>query len=156
MDTYRARTQLRAIVLTLLRITVGVIMMAHGWQKLTALHETQAAFAGMGIPYPEVSAYLAVCGELLGGLGILLGLLTPFAALGIICVMLVAVFHVHWDNDLMAQNNGFEYPLMILTVAIYFAVRGAGPYSLDALLARRRLGWGRRPIPGQHPLQTAP
>jgi putative oxidoreductase len=135
--TSSLHTNVRAVSFTLLRVVVGVIMVAHGWQKLTALHSTQEAFAGMGIPAPNISAYLAIAGELFGGLGLLVGLLTPVAALGVGCVMVVAIAMVHWSHGLMAQNNGFEYPLTLLVAAVFFVIHGGGPFSLDAYLSRR-------------------
>lgn len=117
--------------LTLLRVSTGIIFVAHGWGKLTHIVDTATAFAGMGIPYPEISVYLAIAGEFFGGLGLLVGCLTPIAAFGIFCTMLVAIFKVHLPFGLMAQNNGFEYPLTLLMVSLYFIVRGAGPVSVD-------------------------
>jgi putative oxidoreductase len=132
-------------------------MVVHGWMKLTDIAGTQGAFATMGIPEPEVAAYLAVAGELFGGLGLLVGLLTPIAGLGVLCTMIVAIAYAHFSNGLLAQNGGFEYPLTLGLVALYFVARGAGPVSLDAWLARRRAATaapesGRRHyIPGQRP-----
>jgi putative oxidoreductase len=130
---------IRAVAVTILRVVVvvGLIMVAHGWGKLTALKPTVEAFTSMGIPAPEVSAYLAIAGELFGGLGLAFGLFTPVAALGVACVMIVAITQVHWPNGLMAQNGGFEYPLTLLVVAIYYVAHGAGPFSVDAAIARR-------------------
>ena len=48
----------------------------------------------------------------------------------------VAVFHVHFANGLLAKNNGFEYPLTLLVLAVYFIIRGGGCFSLDALVWR--------------------
>ncbi len=131
----RARNKIEPLALALLRIAVGVIMAVHGYQKLS----DPAAFSGLlgslGIPYPEISAYLAIACELGGGLGLAVGLLTPLAALGIAASMAVAVFHVHFANGLLAKNNGFEYPLTLLIIAVYFIVRGGGRLSLDALFS---------------------
>lgn len=135
LDTERQKIE--PLVLLLLRITVGVIMATHGWEKATNISATATAFTNAGIPYPEISTYLAIAGELFGGLGLLFGLLTPIAAFGIFCVMAVAVFGVHFPNGLLAKNNGFEYPLTLMMVALYFIVRGGGCYSLDTVFSKR-------------------
>jgi putative oxidoreductase len=128
------------LTLTLLRVGVGLILAAHGIQKLADPSGTASAFANMGIPFPELSVWLAIAGELLGGLGLLVGLLTPIAALGPVCTMLVAIVFVHAGNGLFAKDGGWEYPLTLLLASLYFAVRGAGPVSVDAMIrkARRR------------------
>jgi putative oxidoreductase len=159
MRKNHSRLRLRTYALTLLRITVGLVMVTHGWMKMTDIAGTQRGFAQIGIPFSELAAYLAAAGEFLGGLGLIVGLLTPIAAFGVLAVMLVAIFSVHWRNGLLAQQGGFEYPLVLAAVALFFMLRGAGPVSLDAWLARRR--GGTRTVrasvpPGQHPLEVLP
>jgi len=132
--------------LTFLRIVVGVIMAAHGWQKLWGLQQWQQQVASLGLPWPEVSSYLAVAGEFLGGVGLILGLLTPIAALGVVSVLIVAIVTVHLPHGLFAQNNGFELPLSLMAAAVYCVFRGGGPWSLDAILFRGR---GRKVPPKQ-------
>lgn len=131
------REKLQVITLTTLRISVGIVMAAHGWMKLSDPAATASAFRNMGVPAPEVSVYLAMAGEFLGGLGLIVGLLTPVAAFGILSTMTVAILVVHLPNGLMAKNGGFEYPLTLFMVALYFITRGGGPFSLDALLKAR-------------------
>lgn len=130
------RGRLEPFALTLLRISTGVIMAAHGWLKLQDLQATIEQFGSMGIP--KAAVYLAIAGELGGGLGLIVGLLTPIAAFGVFCTMLVAVLHVHLKNGLFAKDGGFEYPLTLMMVAFYFIMRGAGPVSLDALFCKRK------------------
>ncbi len=132
------------LALTLLRIGVGAVLIAHGWQKLNDVHGTTAAFAHMGIPNPSVSVYLAILGEFFGGIGLAFGALTHLAALGPLLVMGSAIYFVHRDNGLFAQNGGWEYPLVLGLVALYFVARGGGPFSVDALVMHRRTH-GRRP-----------
>lgn len=134
----RARDTGEALVLTALRVGVGVILVAHGLQKLLDVGGTAQAFAGMGIPAPLISTYLAIAGELLGGLGLIVGLLTRLAALGPLFTMLAAIAFVHLGKGLFAQNGGWEYPLTLLLAALYFVARGAGPISVDHALARAR------------------
>jgi putative oxidoreductase len=127
-----------AVALTLLRVGAGVILMAHGLQKLLDPAGTAQGFAGIGIPIAGVAVWLAIAGELLGGLGLALGLLTPLSALGPLLVMASAIVFVHAGNGLYAANGGWEYPLVLLLVSLYFALRGAGPISVDAAIGRLR------------------
>lgn len=123
---------------TFLRVVVGVIMAVHGWQKLNDVAGMTERFTQMGFPSPELMVYLAIAGEFLGGLGLIAGLLTRVAAFGVACTMAVAVFKVHWAKGLLASNGGFEYPLTLLAVALFFITHGGGPHSLDALICRRK------------------
>ncbi|HKP62414.1 MAG TPA: DoxX family protein [Polyangiales bacterium] len=118
---------------TLLRVVVGGIMAAHGFQKLLDPAQFQHHLTSMGFPVPGLMTYLAIAGELLGGLGLVVGLLTPIAAFGVASTLLVAVIVVHLKHGLFAANGGFEYPLMLVCTALWFMSAGAGPYSLDAV-----------------------
>ena len=134
----KQKESLVPVFFTLLRVVVGLIMAVHGYGKLTNMAEIMGGFRNMVIPYPEISTYLAIAGEFLGGLGLMVGLLTPIAAFGVACVMAVAVFFVHFPNGLLTKNNGFEYPLTLLCVALYFLIHGGGKYSLDALCCKKK------------------
>jgi putative oxidoreductase len=123
-------------VVTMLRITAGIIFIAHGAMKLADIPGTAQSFASMGIPAPQYAVYLAIAGELLGGLGLAVGLLTRVAAFGPLCVMLVAIIAAHLPHGLFAKNGGFEYPLILGLVALFFVAHGAGAFSLDGLLER--------------------
>lgn len=129
---------LDVLALTALRIVVGIIAVAHGYQKLTDPGSTQEAFAGMGVPLPSLAAWLAIAGEFFGGLGILLGALTPIASFGFACVMLAAITWVHAGQGFFAAEGGYEFPLLLLVTAVFFLVRGPGPWSIDALVQRAR------------------
>lgn len=133
------------LALTLLRIGVGAILVAHGWQKLNDIHGTIAMFAHEGIPNPNLAVYLAILGEFFGGIGLALGALTHLAALGPLLVMGCAIYFVHRDNGLFGQNGGWEYPLTLGLVALFFVLRGGGPLSIDAIVMHRRAQGERRP-----------
>jgi len=146
LKTYETDTDRKPaiVALTLLRIGVGAIFMAHGWQKLSDIQGTAAMFAHQGLPNPTLMVYLAILGEFFGGLGLALGALTPLAALGPVCTMAAAIYFVHRDNGLFAQNGGWEYPLTLLLIALYFVTHGAGSLSVDALVAKHRRQPSRR------------
>lgn len=143
MTTSReVETRAEDVTVTVLRVTLGVILAVHGAMKLMDIPGTVQSFAQVGIPYPQYAVYLSLAGELLAGIGILLGALTRVAALGAFCNMAVAIGYVHLGHGLLAQNGGWEYPLLLGLVALFFVAHGAGPVSVDALATRRR---DRRP-----------
>jgi putative oxidoreductase len=138
--------------LLFLRVGVGIILMAHGTTKLADPVGTAAHFANLGIPMPWVATPLAIAGEFVGGLGLLLGAWTRLSALGPLVTMVVAIVTVHLGNGLFAKNGGWEYPLVLSLVALLFVVRGGGVHSLDAWLARVRAGRTARDSPMNSPV----
>ena len=130
----------------LLRLTLAVVMFPHGAQKALGwfggygLGGTLKFFGSQGIPMPL--ALLAVAAELLGPLGLALGLLTRVAAFGVACVMLVAILTVHgkvgffmnWQGN--QKGEGFEFHLLALGIAVALIIGGAGLWSIDAAIAR--------------------
>jgi putative oxidoreductase len=132
--------------LTIIRLVLGVVFFAHGAQKMLGwfggygFHGTMGFFTQqMGIPAPL--AFLAICAEFFGGLGLLVGLLGRIAALGIITNMLVAIATVHRANGLFMnwsgqqKGEGFEFHLLAIALAIVILVKGAGAFSVDRAIA---------------------
>lgn len=130
----------------ILRLTLAVVIFPHGAQKVLGwfgghgFKATMAYFTKSGIPAPL--ALLAIAAEFLGPLGLAVGLLTRVAALGIACVMLVAIFTVHTQHGFFMnwqgqqKGEGFEFHLLALGIALTLIIGGAGTWSLDALLVR--------------------
>jgi putative oxidoreductase len=83
---------------------------------------------------------LAVAAEFLGGLGLIVGLLSRVAALGIAVVMLVALLTVHWKFGFFMnwygdqKGQGIEYHVLVLVLALAVMIKGGGPSSLDQVL----------------------
>ena len=125
--------------LTLLRAVTGVIFAAHGAQKLFVygFDGVAGGFAQMGVPFPGVMGPLVGFVELLGGLALIAGLLTRLAGVGLTAVMLGAMFLVHLPAGFFLPN-GYEFVLMLAASATTLVITGAGRYSIDAVLARRR------------------
>ncbi len=121
--------------LTLLRAVVGVVFLAHGYQKffVWGIGGVTGAFTQMGIPAPHVSAYLAASAEFFGGLALLLGLLTRLAAVPVAITMLVAILQVHLKGGFFAPQ-GMEYPLTLLVANIALIVAGGGAFALDNVI----------------------
>jgi putative oxidoreductase len=133
-----AQERAEAVVVTALRAVVGLIFVVYGAMKLMDIPGTVQGFAHLGIPYPQHAVYLAIAGEFFGGLGILFGFVTRVAALGALCTMAVAIGYVHMGHGLLAKNGGWEYPVVLGLVSLYFVTHGAGPASVDAVIRRRR------------------
>ena len=125
--------------LTMLRVVVGAIFVAHGAQKLFVfgLAGVSGMFGQIGIPLPEVTGPLVALLEFFGGLALVAGLLTRWAALGLAINMLGATLLVHAKGGFF-MPSGIEITLALGAASLAFAVMGAGEYSLDKLLARRR------------------
>jgi putative oxidoreductase len=126
-----------------LRIPAGLILAAHGAQKLFGwfgghgLEGTAQWLASIGLEPGYLMALLAGSAEFFGGLALVLGLLTRPAALVSAVTMLVAIFAVHIDNGLFMSNNGYEYALALFAITLALAIQGAGRFSLDTLLLKR-------------------
>jgi len=129
-------------VLTVLRLVLGVVFLAHGSQKMLGWFGGYGFKGTMGfftqaMHIPAVFAFLAIAAEFFGGLGLLLGLLSRIAAFGITVTMLVAIFMVHLPNGLFMnwtgqqKGEGIEYHLLVLAMTIALMIRGAGAFSVD-------------------------
>jgi len=134
--------------LTLLRLVLGVAFFAHGAQKMLGwfggygFTGTMGFFTHqMGIPAPF--AFLAICAEFFGGLGLIFGLLSRVAAFGIICNMLVAIATVHHVNGFFMnwtgqqKGEGFEYHLLAIAIGLVILIRGAGAWSIDRMISAK-------------------
>ncbi|MDU9390387.1 DoxX family protein [Pseudomonas sp. zfem002] len=128
--------------MTILRIIVGIIFMAHGSQKLFGLFGggglagTAQFMESLGLTPGMPMAMLSGGAEFFGGLALVIGLLVRPAALALIGLLVVAIFSVHIDNGLFMQNNGYEFALALLGGAVAVLLEGAGRASLDGAISR--------------------
>lgn len=130
--------------LAVVRLVLGVVMFAHGAQKMLGwfggygFSGTMGFFGHMGIPAPF--AFLAIAAEFFGGLGLILGFLSRIAAFGVLCNMVVAVLTVHIHNGFFMnwagtkKGEGFEYHLLAIAMALAVIVGGAGAASANRAL----------------------
>lgn len=122
------------------RVLVGLLMAAHGAQKLFGwfgghgLQATAQYFGHLGFRPGGLFATAASMGELTSGLLIALGLFGPVGPAILIAVMVVAMTTVHWRNGLFAATNGIELPFLYSIAAVRFALTGPGRHSLDHAL----------------------
>ncbi len=129
-----------SLALLPIRLGVGIVMAAHGAQKLFGWfggHGLQATaqFFGenLGLQPGLLMAVLAGGVEFFGGLLLIAGFLTRIAGIGIAFTMAVAIIMVHPDA-FFASNNGMEYPLTLLLASLTLAIGGAGGLSVDRKL----------------------
>ena len=124
-----------AVGLLLLRVAMGAAFVLHGWPKI------QHPFDWMGpsAPVPGVLQALAALAEFGGGIALVVGLLTPLAALGIACTMATALgmVHVRMQHPFVGAPGQLssEPAVVYLAAALMFLLTGPGALSLDALLA---------------------
>ena len=133
----------RDALMLVARIVLGVVLIAHGWQKVAqyGIGGTAASFAKMGVPLPTVSAVFAAVVELVGGLALLAGAATVVAGALVVLDMLGAFLLVHIGNGVFVTDNGFELVGVIAAAALLLVAAGPGRYSVDhALAGRRRAG----------------
>jgi putative oxidoreductase len=127
----------------ILRVPVGLILAAHGAQKLFAwfggygLEGTGQWMASIGLEPGYWLALMAGSAEFFGGIALALGLLTRPAAVVTAFTMLIAIFSVHINNGLFMANNGYEYALTLLVATAALAVQGAGSFSVDSVIAKK-------------------
>ncbi len=136
--TLPPRTRDLAVLVT--RVAVGLVFLAHGWQKLftNGLDGTTAFFDSVGVPLPAVAAVLATGVELLGGAALALGLGVPVAGLLLLVDMIGALVFVHAGSGIFVDQGGYELVLVLGAAALFLAAVGAGRLSLDHLLLGRR------------------
>jgi putative oxidoreductase len=122
--------------LLLIRLVVGLTFAGHGAQKMFGwfgghgLKGTAGWLESIGIKPGMLMAFLAALSEIVGGLLFAAGLWLPIAAALIVLTMLVAIFTVHGKNGYWVTQNGFEYNLILIAVAIGVALVGPGAYSI--------------------------
>ncbi len=127
--------------LLILRLVVGLLFVGHGAQKLFGiwgghgLKGTAGFFEGIGLKPGHVHATAAAVMEFGGGALLALGLVTPVASVVLIAVMSAAVISVHFAKGLWVTNGGYEYNLVLASVALALAATGPGAWSLDNALS---------------------
>lgn len=132
----------------LARITIGVLFVGHGTQKLFGWfggggpEGTGQFFEQAGLKPGRRHAIAAGAAEAGGGLAFALGVATPAAAAAISGVMVTAIKTVHWEKGVWSSAGGYEYNLVLLAGVFSLTENGPGKWSVDGALGRPRWGTG--------------
>ena len=124
--------------LAVLRLGVGVVFLAHGYQKLFGMGfaGVTEAFTQMGVPIPGVAGPMIACLEFFGGIALIFGLLTNVVAFLFVCDMLGVLLLVKRGAGLTGRG-GMELEFLLMFGALTLVLAGAGAFSVDAVLDRR-------------------
>ena len=125
------------VAYTILRVAIGAILFVHGWGKLmSGPSGVTGMFGRIGLPSPGPLAYTAIFLETIGAICIVVGLFTRFFAAALAIEMLIAMLAVHLAKGFGIGGGGYEYVLLLGIVMFAIAIRGGGPYSVDARLGK--------------------
>jgi putative oxidoreductase len=127
--------RLQPLALLVLRLVLAAVMIAHGSQKVFGGMPRHALLVS-SIGLPAWLAYLSAAAEFGGGILVLLGLLTRFAALAIAIDLMIAIVKIHFKAGLRGPG-GFEFPMSVVAIAFALIFFGAGPIALDTVFRGR-------------------
>ena len=136
------------LAIAIVRLALGIVFFPHGAQKMLGWFGGNGFSATMhfftaNAHIPAVFAFLAICAEFFGSLGLILGFLSRIAAFGICINMLVAIATVHYKFGMFMnwagnqKGEGFEFHILAIGIALAIMIRGAGAMSIDLALSRR-------------------
>ncbi|HLA05442.1 MAG TPA: DoxX family protein [Syntrophales bacterium] len=129
-----------------LRVMLGIVMFPHGAQKLLGWFGGFGFAGTMGffteqMHIPAVLAFLVILAESIGAVGLVVGFLSRVAAFGVACVMVGAIWLVHWPNGFFMNwsgkqaGEGFEYHLLVIAISLALMIAGSGKWSVDRIIA---------------------
>lgn len=132
------------MALLLLRVAFGLTMFAHGYNKFFGaggIAGTARWFDSIGMAPGAFHARVAAGAEIMTGICLAIGFLTPMAAAGFVSLMVVAAWTVHRGNGFFVNKGGWEYNLVLAVGAVTVAGTGAGGFSLDSVILRDTALW---------------
>jgi len=137
----------RSALLTLLRITLGLVILPHGLQKAFGwfggygFTGTMGFFGSIGIP--AFLGFLSIAAESAGALALIAGVTTRIAAFGLIVNMLVAAsmhrangFFMNWTGQ--QKGEGIEFHILFVAIAVVILIAGAGRWSIDRAITAKK------------------
>lgn len=119
-----------------IRIMAGVAFILHGLPKFENLQGTQGFFDSVGIP-PEMALLIGLL-EVVGGILLIVGLVSRITAIFFIIEMICAILIVKASNGFMGQG-GFEVDLLLISIAISLVLSGPGRVSVERELIKREI-----------------
>ena len=128
-----------------LRLALGAVFVMHGLNKIlpaqfpgpsTGVSDFATSLAGMGVPVPDIMAWVVAVTELGGGALVILGLFPQIAALGLLGIMVVAIVKVHFKNGFFLPG-GYEFATILGGAALTIVIGGAGEFSLGSMMKSR-------------------
>jgi putative oxidoreductase len=130
-------TRVQGWGITVLRVVVGIVFLVHGTQKLFGFGFDGVAegFERLGIPLPLFFAVVVTLVEFLGGVALILGLLTRFVSISLAIAMLVATLLVYFPNGFFSMNGGYEYTLVLIAATAALILERSGEAALGRVLA---------------------
>lgn len=131
---------LRDIALLIARVALGGVLLLHAWRRwgIDGVAAQTAYVASYGVPYPDVVAWAGIIGEAGAGLLLIVGLLTPLAAAGVVAEQVLIICWITWRRQPFIADRGYEYNVILAVLALIFVVHGAGRASVDSLFRRSR------------------
>lgn len=121
----------QGLALFLLRVVLGVTFIVHGFPKVANLARTRKKFASMDVPVPALTSLYAAVTESLGGILMILGFYSGWAAIALIVDMVGAMLFVQWREPF---KGGWEINLLLLVMAVAVLLAGPGDYILERYL----------------------
>ena len=137
---------IKSFGLLILRISIGTMLIHHGYEKLADIENFADAFVRpIGLPFPILSSYIAAYSEIYGSWLVIAGLFTRFAALSIVGTIGVAIYHA----IVTAGFNIYLLELLILYMggSLCILLLGSGDFALDRFLKRIRIKFPKPHLP---------
>lgn len=130
----------RDVALLVARVLLGVVMFAHGYQKMVinGIGRTTEGFESLSIPLAIVSASFVTVVEFAGSALLILGALTPFVSICNMVIMAGAAVFVHAENGIFVKDGGWELVGVIGAAFLMLAATGPGRFSVDHLINRKQ------------------
>ncbi len=121
-----------------LRVALGAVFAYHGYDKVfvKGVPMITGFMASLGLPFPTLMAYLLSYGELVGGILLILGLLTYWVTIVDMVIGAVAFVTVHMANGFSASNGGYEFIMLIFAASFALFISGPGKYSIDHMFRK--------------------
>lgn len=133
-----AMEKLQSVSLLFLRLILAYGFYGPATTKWSDIHAVAEWFGSMGFPLPTLQAYMAASTEALGVLLLTLGFATRLISIPLIIVMIVAIVTVHLPHGFSSGNNGYEIPLYYMLMLFVLVAHGAGKFSVDYLINKKR------------------